>query len=309
MLKFSLLDRASKLPGESDAQALHAVAAHARHAEELGYHRFLVAEHHAVPGLPSGQPALLSSFVAQATSTIRVGTAGIMLPTYAPFLVAEQALTLAALYGRVDIGIGSSRGFTAPVRAALRQAAEGDYPADLRELAAFLAGDAPVTARPQGSRPGMFILAGPGSAVLAAELGWGIIVGGPVAVQERAVRAYRSAGGDGQVISALNIVVASDAAAARALLLPEAYAQAVARSTGIFAPLEPHPDVAALTEQQARRMNTILDNHVYGTPEDVGETLRGIAQRLGVEEFLVTGDMPDRAGRAASEAMLREKFS
>ena len=114
-MRFSVLDRGAAGP-------LDQVAEHARHVEKLGFQRFLVAEHHGVPGIPAGQPGILAAHVAAQTQRIRVGTAGIMLLNHPPFLVAEQINLLEALYpGRIDIGIGSSVGFTAPVRKALRQ--------------------------------------------------------------------------------------------------------------------------------------------------------------------------------------------
>src|SRR5690606_11973130 len=90
-------------------------------AEALGYHRFWVAEHHGVPGVASGSPAVLLAAVGAATDSIRVGSGGVMLPNHPPFVVAEQFLMLEALYpGRVDLGVGRSLGFTASVRDALR---------------------------------------------------------------------------------------------------------------------------------------------------------------------------------------------
>ncbi|MDU4634364.1 LLM class flavin-dependent oxidoreductase, partial [Corynebacterium sp.] len=105
-MRFSVLDRGAAGP-------LDQVAEHARHVEKLGFQRFLVAEHHGVPGIPAGQPGMLAAHVAAQTQRIRVGTAGIMLLNHPPFLVAEQINLLEALYpGRIDIGIGSSVGFT-----------------------------------------------------------------------------------------------------------------------------------------------------------------------------------------------------
>ncbi|MDC7107314.1 LLM class flavin-dependent oxidoreductase, partial [Corynebacterium striatum] len=91
---------------------------------------------------------------------------------------------------------------------------------------------------------------------------------------------------------------------ARRLLLPEAYAQVLSRSTGVFGALDPDPDLKGLTGQQRERLEQTLANTVYGTPAAVEAKLADIAEKLGVEEFLVTGDMPDREGRAHSEELL-----
>ena len=146
-MRFSVLDRGAAGP-------LDQVAEHARHVERLGFRRFLVAEHHGVPGIPVGQPGMLAAHVAAHTQRIRVGTAGIMLLNHPPFLVAEQINLLEALYpGRIDIGIGSSVGFTGPVRRALRQGEPAEvkqrFEAELATLLRYLRGEEAVTVRPE----------------------------------------------------------------------------------------------------------------------------------------------------------------
>lgn len=305
-MRFSVLDRGAAGP-------LSQVAEHARHVERLGFRRFLVAEHHAVPGIPAGQPGMLAAYVAARTQRIRVGTAGIMLLNHAPFLVAEQINLLEALYpGRIDIGIGSSVGFTAPVRQALRQGEPTElkqrFEAELATLMRYLRGEEAVTVRPEYAGTPLYVLAGFRSAAVAAKLGLGVILGGPVATQGAAARVYREhALADAPpIISSLNIAAADTAAAARDLLLPEAYAKVRAQSTGEFAPLRPagELDLDALTGQQRRRIEEALAHDVWGTVREVGEELRGVGKRLGISEFVVTGDMPDVDGRARSEELL-----
>ena len=168
-MRFSGLDRGAAGP-------LSQVAEHARHVERLGFRRFLVAEHHGVPGIPAGQPGMLAAYVAARTHRIRVGTAGIMLLNHAPFLVAEQLNLLEALYpGRIDIGIGSSVGFTAPVRQALRQGEPTElkqrFEAELTTLMRYLRGEEAVTVRPEYAGTPLYVLAGFRSAAVAAKLG------------------------------------------------------------------------------------------------------------------------------------------
>lgn len=120
-VQLSLLDRSRTRRGEEDALALRRTMARAQRAEEHGYYRFWVAEHHGVPGVASGSPAVLLAAVGAATASIRIGSGGVMLPNHPPFVVAEQFLMLEALYpGRVDLGVGRSLGFTEGVRRALR---------------------------------------------------------------------------------------------------------------------------------------------------------------------------------------------
>ncbi|MFS0162958.1 LLM class flavin-dependent oxidoreductase [Corynebacterium striatum] len=242
------------------------------------------------------------------TARIQVGSAGIMVPNHPPLIIAEQAAMLESLYpGRIIIGLGSSVGFTKPVREALRQTVEAKqrFDSDLAQVRNFLLGDAPITLRPHAGPP-LFVLAGFRSALSAAKLGLGVILSGPVETQVEAARVYREnfQGTSPVVISSLNIAVAEDEAYARRLLLPEAYAQVLSQSAGVFGALDPDPDLKGLTGQQRERLEQALANTVYGTPAAVEAKLADIAEKLGVEEFLVTGDIPDREGRAHSEELL-----
>src|SRR3954451_9060852 len=152
-LRLSLLDRSRTRVGEPDAAALSGTVARAVDAEQLGFGRFWVAEHHGVPGVAGAAPAVLLAAIAGRTTTIRLGWAGVMLPHHQPLVVAEQFATLSAFApGRVDLGLGRSPGFTAPVRRALREH-ETDFAAALAELRAYLAGTAEVTARPRPAAP------------------------------------------------------------------------------------------------------------------------------------------------------------
>lgn len=307
-MRYSLLDRANTVEGSTDAEAVRAVVGRAEHAEELGYHRFLVAEHHAVPGIAGSAPGILAAAVGQATDTIRIGTAGIMVPDHAPIDVAEQAAVLESLFpGRVDIGLGSSPGFTPAVRQALRQPedageARADFVADLREVVRYLRGETPVTLRPTvDNPPSLFLLTGgsPRSLETARELGLGIILGGPGP-------AYV----EGSVVSC-QIAVAESREEARDLVLPEVWAQVLSRSTGQFMPLQPVEalDEAELTDQQWRRIARGLEATIYGGPDEVTAAVTALVERTGATEILVTGGSSDPDGQARSDGMLAEILS
>ena len=317
-MRFSVLDRANTIAGLSESETLRGVIEHARSVEKLGFERFLVAEHHAVPGIPGSQPAVLAAAVAAQTSDIRVGTGGIMLPNRQPLLAAEQIATLEALFpGRIDAGVGNSVGFTAPVRRALRQGdpreLKGRYRDDLVEMLSYLDGTAEVTARPlNDARTPVWILAGFKSVALAAELGLGVILGGPN--QVAAAQLYRENFRPGRidapsVILSATVAVAPTAEAARDLLLPEAWAQARARSTGSFGPLLPVADLPDTTARERRRMEETLASAIHGTPGDVDKQLRELLDAAGAEELLVTGGMSDLGGRAESERLLAGMLS
>jgi luciferase family oxidoreductase group 1 len=149
-IPFSVLDVATITEGADVATALRNSIALAARAEALGYQRYWVAEHHNMPGIASSAPGVLIAHIADATSTLRVGSGGVMLPNHAPLVIAEQFGMLEALHpGRIDLGIGRAPG-TDPVTAhALRRSANPlsaeDFPQQLGELIGFFSGRFPET--------------------------------------------------------------------------------------------------------------------------------------------------------------------
>ena len=140
-LPVSLLDLAQIPQGGTAQTALHRSRELAQRAEELGYHRFWLAEHHNMAGIASAATSLAIGFVAEGTSTIRVGAGGIMLPNHAPLVIAEQFGTLDALYpGRIDLGLGRAPGTDQPTMRALRRdnTSADSFPSDVQELQALL---------------------------------------------------------------------------------------------------------------------------------------------------------------------------
>ncbi|MEO7198948.1 MAG: LLM class flavin-dependent oxidoreductase [Dokdonella sp.] len=137
MLPFSILDLAPVTEGSNAAEAFRHTLDLARLAEELGFHRYWLAEHHNMPGIASAATAVLIGYVAGGTSRIRVGAVGIMLPNHAPLQVAEQFGTLASLYpDRIDLGLGRAPGTDQATARALRRyfdSAEA-FPNDVAEL-------------------------------------------------------------------------------------------------------------------------------------------------------------------------------
>ena len=161
MVKLSFLDLVPVTDTGSISQSLANAADLAKHAEALGYHRFWVAEHHGMTGIASAATSVVLAHIGQATSTIRIGAGGIMLPNHAPMVIAEQFGTLEALFpGRIDLGLGRAPGSDGVVARALRRNLASDerqFPQDVVELQAFLAGDdrlgiraVPATVEQQG---------------------------------------------------------------------------------------------------------------------------------------------------------------
>jgi luciferase family oxidoreductase group 1 len=184
-LRLSVLDQSPISEGMTGGDALRNSVDLARHAEQLGYTRYWVAEHHATPMLACASPEVLISAIGAATTRLRVGSGGVMLPHYSPLKVAENFSMLAGMYGdRVDLAIGRAPGSDPVTAYALqrdrRTAGPDDFPEQMTELLAYVNDAMPVTHRfarlaklPGGvTRPDVWLLgSSPQSGVWAAELG------------------------------------------------------------------------------------------------------------------------------------------
>ncbi|HVO46226.1 MAG TPA: LLM class flavin-dependent oxidoreductase [Steroidobacteraceae bacterium] len=175
MIPFSVLDLSPVTAGGSVAQSLRNTLDLARHAEEWGYRRYWLAEHHGMPGIASAATAVVIGHVAAGTTRIRVGAGGIMLPNHSPLVVAEQFGTLEALFpGRIDLGLGRAPGSDQITARALRRNLATDpdeFPRDVLELMGYLAPSPPpnqITAIPGvGSDVPLWIL---GSSLFGAHV-------------------------------------------------------------------------------------------------------------------------------------------
>lgn len=137
MIPFSVLDLSPIVDGNTASQALHNTLDLAQHAEQLGFNRYWLAEHHNMPGIASAATSVVIGYVAGGTKTIRVGAGGIMLPNHSPLVIAEQFGTLESLYpGRIDLGLGRAPGSDqVTARALRRDATDADtFPQDVVEL-------------------------------------------------------------------------------------------------------------------------------------------------------------------------------
>lgn len=310
----SLLDRSRTRVGEPGHTALRDTLDRAGRADRLGLHRFWVAEHHAVPGIASGSPAVLMAAIAERTDRIRVGSGGIMLPNHRPIIVAEQARMLTALHpDRIDLGVGRSLGFTGPVRDAL---GVHEYPPerfaeDLSRLRELLHDEGAVTAMPSGvAPPDLFVLATGSGLEVAAAHGLPVVVGGPLlhgdlAPLDRYREHFRpsTAHRHPYVVVSTDVMVAETTARARELVLPEAWAMVESRRTGAFPPLRPEPD-RRWTSREQDRIDEHVERAVHGSPSDVARRLALIVERTGADEVLAWVSTHDRTAQDRCDELL-----
>lgn len=311
--RFSVLDRSRIRAGHDGPGALRDTVAFAREAERLGYHRFWVSEHHSVPGVAGSAPTVLAAAVAAATSTIRVGTGGVMLPNHQPLVVAEQFGVLESLFpGRIDMGLGRSVGFTDGIRRALGHGKEDAdaFPERLTELLGYFDGTQrvhpQVHARPaEGLRVPAFVLATGQGARLAAEAGLPLVIAavrGEDAML-RVIDDYRAAFRPSAwserpyVVLSGTVAVAATTEEAHRVLLSEAWSTAYSRTRGAFPPLSPAEEIGTLTmtERERALFEEALHGQVHGTEDEVESALEKLLTRSGADEYLVTTSTYDRA--------------
>jgi luciferase family oxidoreductase group 1 len=319
-VRWSVLDRALVRDGQRPDEALRETVAFARQAEELGYGRFWLAEHHGVPGVAGSAPTVLAAAVAAATSRIRVGTGGVMLPNHRPLVVAEQFGVLESLFpGRIDMGLGRSVGFTGAVRRALgveKEAADG-FGEQLSELLRYFDGGGVNALPARGLRVPAFVLAVGAGARIAAAHGLPLVMAN-LREEERTLAAVTdyhaafrpSAYGPGRpyVIIAANVAVAADRQAASLLQLPEAWATVVSRTRGVFPPLQAPGEIlareATMTERERRYLRDARATQLYGDEAGVTARLARLIGRTGADEVLVTLNTHGTAARLDSHRRL-----
>lgn len=323
MIRYSILDLVPVTQGGSIAQSLANAADLARHAEALGFERYWVAEHHGMTGIASAATAVVLAHIGAATSTIRIGAGGIMLPNHAPLAIAEQFGTLAALFpGRVDLGLGRAPGSDQRVAHALRRnlaSDENQFPRDVVELQAYFAADPRlgITAVPgAGADVPLWIL---GSSLFGAQLA--AMLGLPFAFAshfapdalETALDLYRtrfqpSAQLAQPYAAAAFTVIAADSAAQAELLASSLQQSFVALRTGNPGPMP--PPLAGYRDSlplQARAMlDHVLKYGVIGTGDDAAAAIRRFVARTGIDEVIMTSSIYDHALRKRSITLAAE---
>jgi luciferase family oxidoreductase group 1 len=324
MAVLSILDLSPIIEGGDAALAFRNTADLAEHAEEWGYHRFWVAEHHNLPGIASAATSVVIGHVAGKTKTIRVGAGGIMLPNHAPLVIAEQFGTLESLYpGRIDLGLGRAPGSDQRTARALRRnlGSGGDtFPQDVLELQSYFAGtNIGIQAVPgTGLKVPLYLLGSSDfSARLAAELGLPFAFASHFAPEllEVALHLYRRDFRPSAVLEKPYVIIGagvfaaeSDAEAQR--IFTSAQLQFLSLIRGRPGKLPPPVDsIDALCNPVER---AAIDERTrcaaVGSPETVQRRFRELLALTNADEIIATGQIYDHAARLRSFEIAAEVF-
>ncbi len=332
MIPLSVLDLSFVTSGSPPSGALRASIELARHCDELGYSRYWLAEHHNLPSVASPAPEIMIGQIAAATSRIRVGSGGIMLPNHAPLMVAERFRMLEGLFpGRIDLGLGRAPGTDGVTAVALRRHQEqrgGDeFLERLQELILWDTGGFPenhpfrrVVAMPSDVRlPPIFLLGSSGySARLSAQIGMGFAFAHHFAQHDvhDAMLAYRQGFTPSDSLARPHAILAVSAMTADTEAEAERLASSqdlswLRRERGEYGPL-PSPEEAAAVQYSDGDRQRIQRNRsrmFVGTPDQVRDRLLDFARSTQADEIMITSAIHDQASRRRSYALLSEAFS
>ncbi len=332
MPRLSVLDQSIATTGRPHGAAIRDTLALAHLCDGLGYDRFWVSEHHNHPTILGTAPEILIAAIAATTQRIRVGAAGIMLPHYSTFKVAEQFRVLDALApGRIDLGLGRAPGSDGRTAFALNPMANerpAQFPADVRDLMAWVSAAplpeghpfASLRAFPQGeSVPEIWLLGSSDyGAQVAAHFGlpycfaWFFTDGrgGP-----EALKLYRDGYQPSERHPAPHAALCVWALAAETREEAEYHYASRAkwqlyRNQGIFGPLDP-PDAALAhpyTDAEAARIEDLKERAFIGTGPEVAARIRNLASELDIQEIAVVTWATDEAARRRSYEILAKEF-
>ncbi|MFH7596402.1 MsnO8 family LLM class oxidoreductase [Streptomyces racemochromogenes] len=317
-IPLSALEVAMVQAGTRAVDTLRDTAAFAQELERLGYHRIWYAEHHHSPAIGAFPPVVLSAHSAASTSTVRLGSGGVLAPNHAPISLAEQFGTLAALHpDRIDLGIGRGPGtFDEATARALRRGAgpttDAEYRDDVAAVLSFLVDEVALGPLPQ---PWLLASSAAGAA-LAAELGLPVAVAHHIRPENtRAVLdLYRTAFtpsrwcGQPRVLLCVEAVCAETEEEARRLVGPMDVVKA-GLLKGIGDIPFPTPEEAAVhpfTEPERQALAGFRAQQAVGTPEAVVRRLGELARETGADELMLTTPVYAFRDRVRSYELIRK---
>ncbi len=327
----SILDLSPIDAGSTGAQALQNTIALARRADELGYTRYWLAEHHNSTSIASSAPEILIESIARETKRIRVGSGGIMLPNHPPLKVVETFRVLEALHpGRIDLGIGRAPGTDQVTALALRRSMEAlgadDFPQQLAEMFAFADGDFPAThpfrsisASPSDvDLPPVWLLGSSGfSAQLAADLGLAFAFAFHINPNNalQALHAYRESFTPSVHLQQPKTIITASIVCAETDERAEELASSVDLAmiriiTGRSAPLAP-PEEAMAYQYTAGERFQILNTRarlIIGSPAKVHDQVSRLVEQTGADEAMLTTLVYGHENRVHTFELLAEAF-
>jgi luciferase family oxidoreductase group 1 len=325
-IPYSVLDLASIAEGQTPADTFKNSLDLARHAEELGYTRYWFAEHHNMMNVASSATSVLIGYIAAGTSTMRIGSGGVMLPNHAPLIIAEQFGTLASLYpGRIDLGLGRAPGSDQLTALAIRRenfhAAE-HFAEDVQQLQQFFSAensDAKVRAIPgEGLEIPIWILgSSPDSARLAAALGLPYAFASHFAPAHflTAIDLYRQNFRPSAhlqkpyVLACINVIAADTDAQANYLAtsLQQFFLGVISgRRKLLPPPVDNMEDIWKYYEEHA--VNQMLTYTFIGGPEKLSADLSDFVAKTQVDEVMVTSHIFDHHARRRSYEIFADLF-
>ena len=332
MARLSVLDQSTIVADRSPDASIRESIALAQHCEALGYHRYWCAEHHNSDSQAGTAPEILIAAIAATTQRIRVGSAGVMMPHYAALKVAEQFRVLDAIApGRIDLGVGrapGSDGLTAYALNPRADTAADQFPADMRDLLAWLSGQKlieghpfrDVRAQPAGpTTPEVWVLGSSDyGAQVAAYFGLPFcfahfITDGHGAEQALAIyrQGYRPSARHAAPHAALCVwAMAAETQAEADYLFRSREIWRLNRDRGLFTALASPEQAAshAYSDAEAARVERLRARAFYGTADNVGAKLRALAQQHEVEEIAILTTLHDPAARRRSYALLADQM-
>jgi len=322
MIPLSVLDLAPIPEGADAGAALRNSAELALAAEQLGFRRFWMAEHHSMPGIASAATAVALAYVGARTSTIRIGAGGIMLPNHAPLTIAEQFGTLESLFpGRIDLGLGRAPGTDQAAAYALRRnlaADDNQFPQDVVELLAYFDGPSGrVRAVPgEGLSIPVWIL---GSSLFGAQLA--AMLGLPYAFAshfapqqlDQAIQVYRDRFQPSERLDKPYVMLGFNCIAAdtdeEAQLLATSVQQAFVNLRSGRPSQLPRPQAGyldSLPGSARALLDQLLACSAIGSVATVGAKVAEFAERTGADELMVTAQIHDPAARIRSYQLLHQ---
>jgi luciferase family oxidoreductase group 1 len=325
MVPISILDLVPVILGETPHEALRKSLDLAQHAETLGYKRYWVAEHHNMTGIASAATSVVIGYLAGGTSTIRVGSGGIMLPNHSPLVIAEQFGTLESLYpGRIDLGLGRAPGTDARTLRALRRkpSRSDDFPEDVVELQRLLApaesGQAVRAVPGAGTEVPLWIL---GSSTFGAELA--AQLGLPYAFASHfapdallpALEIYRARFKPSKqldhpyVMVGVNVVAADTDVEARRLFttIQQSFTNLLRGAGGkLQAPIDNIDDY--WTPAEKLHASHMLRYAIAGSAETVSRGLQEFMALTAADELMIVTSLYDHPARIRSYEIVAEVF-